>query len=228
MSKEEFYGMLKKLNFSPKIIVDCGAAYGEWSAMIKSVYSDSLILGIDANDWSKGQIRGADITEIQVLSNEDDKECIFFRKKENLENATFCTGDSLFKENSQHYQPHNTIECLVKTVTLNTLLTKHKIDNVDLLKLDTQGSEILIMEGLKEKLKNVSFIEVECSTYDYNQGGCKFIDVLEFLKQNFDLFDILHHHRSNLSSVNVNEIPKEGDFLYQLDVVFKNKKYNFQ
>ncbi len=224
--KDYFYKNIKNLGFKPKLIVDCGAAYGEWSLLIKSIYPDATVVGIDANDWTKDTIPGTDITEIAVLSDVRDKEVTFYRNKEHLEKNTFCTGDSIFKEISQHYQKHNTIEHVVKSNTLSSILDKHNLGNVDILKIDTQGSELIIMKGLGERLKNVQFIELECSIIEYNVGGCSFSEVVSYLSEHFNLFDIVNAHRISQSSFDINnkEI-KQGDFLFQIDVIFKNKNF---
>lgn len=223
--KHNFYSNLKKLDYFPEIIVDCGAATGQWSSMIRSIFPNSIVLAIDASDWCKGSIPGASITEIQVLSDEQDKECIFYKKKENIDNNTFCTGDSLFKEKSQHYQVHNTLEFSVKTQTLYSLLKKHSLNKIDLLKIDTQGSELIILKGLKELLQNVQFIELECSIIDYNENGCSFSDIITFLSPNFSLFDIIETTRSHQSTYDITKQEKNGDFLFQMDVVFKNNQF---
>lgn len=211
VDRYQTYSYLKNLGYCPTTIVDCGAAGGEWSSLIKSIFSNSTVIGIDANKWTKDEIPGTDITEIAVLSDKDDDEKIFYRQKEHIENGKFCTGDSLFIEDTQHYREHITIKDIVKTVTLTTILKKYNIANIDLLKIDTQGSELLIMEGLGDKLYNIEFIELEISLIDYNIGGCKFSDIFNFLKNNFDVYDIVELHRHDQYR------------LCQLDIIFQNK-----
>lgn len=227
MNKSDFYKSLINLNVIPQVIVDCGAAHGEWSGMVKSIFPEAFVLGIDANDWCKGNIPGTDAQEIQVLSDEDDKELTFFRKKENIEAGTFCTGDSLFRETSQHYQSYNTIEETVKTKSLKYVLSKHNKDIIDILKIDTQGSELIIMKGLGEKIKQVKFIELEVSILKFNEGGCSFNEIISFLSDSFDVYDILDIKRTNLSTFNVLKSPIAGNFLFQMDVIFKNKSVIF-
>jgi FkbM family methyltransferase len=222
MNKYIFYNQLKNINIDPEVIIDCGAACGEWSSNIRSIFPKAKIIGIDANDWCKGKISGTDITEIQVLSDKDDEEITFYRKKETFENGTFCTGDSIYKELSQHYQTHNTFEVKTKTKTLSSILNKHNINKVDILKIDTQGSELIIMKGLGELLQSVKFIELECSVMEYNQGGCKFHEIVEFLKDNFSLFDIVEMTRTSVSTYDINKKATNGDFLFQMDIIFKN------
>lgn len=212
MEKLKNYNSLKELGFKPSVIIDCGAGWGEWSTFIKSIYPDSFLISIDANPWTGGKIPGSDSTEISVLSDEEGKEMTFYRKKENLNNGTYCTGDSLFKENTFHYQEHNTVENRVLTTTLNSILNRNDKNKVDLLKIDTQGSELIIMKGLGDKLREVEFIELECSLIEYNLGGCSFTQIIDFLKDDFEIYDIVDLHYYGNS------------FLSQIDVIFKNKK----
>lgn len=207
--RNQVYSRLKELGFNPTTIVDCGACVGEWSGQIRQVYPESFIMGIDASNWSQGNIPSTNISEFEVLSNEDNKEMIFYKKSEGL-----CTGDSIFKENTQHYQEHNTIKEVRLTKTLKTLCDNHNIEKIDLLKIDTQGSEILVMEGLGERLNDVEFVELECSLIEWNIGGCSLQDVIDYLKDRFVIFDIIELHRLN------------GNDLFQIDVIFQNKKSN--
>lgn len=207
ISRFSTYERLKNVGFNPKTCIDVGACYGEWSSIIRNIYPNAIIMGIDANDWNKNkQFPFTDISEVEVLSDEDNKEVIFYKKIEGN-----CTGDSIFKENTFHYAPNLLVEEKRITKTLNTLCNKNNIDTIDLLKLDTQGSEILIMKGLGKKLNDVEFIEVECSLVEWNLGGCTIVDVIDFLKPNFEIYDILETHRIN-----------EFD-LIQIDILFKNK-----
>ena len=207
--RNQVYNRLKELGFNPNTIIDCGACVGEWSGQIKQVYPESFILGVDASNWSNGNIPSTNISEFEVLSNEDNKEIIFYKKTEGL-----CTGDSIFKENTQHYQEHNTIKEVRLSKTLKTLCEKHNIDKIDLLKIDTQGSEIIVMEGLGERINDIEFIELECSLIEWNIGGCSLQDVIDYLKDRFIIFDVIELHRLN------------GNDLFQIDIIFQNKKSN--
>lgn len=210
MKKTETYQKIISLGFNPNVIVDCGAGWGEWTGFVRSLFPNSYIISVDANPWTGGEIPNANVTRIETLSNNDGEEMIFYRKKENYDSGTFCTGDSLFKENTQHYQSHNTSEFIVKTKTLKSILVECNKGKIDLLKIDTQGSEILIMEGMGSLLNEVEFLELECSLINYNLGGCSFFDIQNFLKDNFEIFDIVEFHYHN-------------SFLSQIDVIFKNK-----
>jgi FkbM family methyltransferase len=205
------YKRLLELGFNPEISIDGGACHGGWSAEIKSVFSNTMIMGIDANDWNKnGSFPHVNIGEVQVLSDVDGKEVIFYKKIEG-----HCTGDSLFRENTFHYSDKLLVEEKRISTTLKSLCDKHNITKINLLKLDTQGSEVMIMKGMGEMLNNVDFIELECSIVEWNLGGCKIGDVIEFLRPQFEIYEILEFHR-------LNDVE-----LIQVDLIFKNKNYQF-
>jgi FkbM family methyltransferase len=211
MYRSLVYKRLLELGFNPKVSIDGGACHGGWSAEIKSVFPNTMIMGVDANDWNKnGSFPHVNIGEVQVLSDVDEKEVIFYKKIEG-----HCTGDSLFKENTFHYSDELLVEEKRISTTLKSLCDKHNISKIDLLKLDTQGSEVIIMKGLGEMLNSVDFIELECSLVEWNLGGCKIGDVIEFLRSQFEIYEILEFHR-------LNDVE-----LIQVDLIFKNKNYQF-
>lgn len=50
----------------------------------------------------------------------------------------------------------------VKTITLNDIISRNYIDHIDFLKIDTEGSELMILEGLSdENLKKIRCIAME-------------------------------------------------------------------
>jgi len=84
----------------------------------------------------------------------------------------------------------------LKTDCINNLFKKNHIEDVDFIKIDTQGSELSILKGADNILKNEIFgleIEVEFSPLYENQP--LFSDVDKFLrKYDFQLFDLKHYY----------------------------------
>jgi FkbM family methyltransferase len=204
--RHSVYDYLKSLGFNPKTVIDCGSAQGEWSGVIKSFYPDTKLLAIDASNWFDGPYPHTDLFEQVLLSDKNGNEVLFYKKDKGN-----CTGDSIFKENTFNYRTENIVIETKKTITLYEICKKHNIEKIDLLKLDTQGSEILILKGLGDLLYDVDFLEIECSVVNWNEGGCMFYDVVDFLKERFDVFEITELHRHNGG-------------LIQIDFLFQNKK----
>ena len=49
----------------------------------------------------------------------------------------------------------------IKVVTLHDFVVENKIDEIDLLKIDTEGHEYQVIEGLKDKINNINLILFE-------------------------------------------------------------------
>ena len=61
------------------------------------------------------------------------------------------------------------------------------------LKIDTQGFEPEVLDGLGDKLANVDVVLTELMFYDFYERSLSFSDIEKFLlKYNFTLYDISH------------------------------------
>ena len=83
----------------------------------------------------------------------------------------------------------------VATLRLDDYIADHdpKIHEINLLKIDTQGFEPEVLEGLGEKLKIVDVVLTELMFYDFYERSLSFSDIEQYLlKANFQLYDISH------------------------------------
>ena len=79
----------------------------------------------------------------------------------------------------------------LKTDTLDNQLRKNGIQEVDFIKLDTQGSELSILKGGADSLKKASGLEVEVEFAELYENQPLFNEVDSFVrKMDFGLFDI--------------------------------------
>ncbi|KAL3808066.1 hypothetical protein ACHAXA_007187, partial [Cyclostephanos tholiformis] len=116
---------------------------------------------------------------IAVLSSKDGDTVKFHSIKNG-----FSTGNSMFIEQSEHYNNNNNAKFdLVNTTKLDTLL-EHKMEHVDYLKLDVQGAELMVLLGATETLKKATFVQFEVSVIEYNKGGACWHEVDELLRKN--------------------------------------------
>ena len=85
------------------------------------------------------------------------------------------------------------------------------VTKVSLIKIDVQGSEIDVIEGGKDIIRNSNFLIIEMSLQNYNEGAPKLLEVINNLnKNNFELIDIIdRNYRNNI--------------LVQIDGIFRNK-----
>ena len=98
-------------------------------------------------------------------------------------------------------------------VTLDTISKTHNFfgnwKNNRLIKLDTQGSELLILDGAINFLetKQPRFILIECSWMNYNKGSPLFLEVINKLdKLNYkakDIYDMSYDIQGNLIQTDI-------------------------
>ena len=73
----------------------------------------------------------------------------------------------------------------VKLETLDNYIKKNNITSkIELLKIDTEGHELYVLQGAKKTLCNVEFIYFEHHYDDMLNKGYKFSQINEFLSQN--------------------------------------------
>ena len=80
----------------------------------------------------------------------------------------------------------------LKSSKLTTVINDENIDikRFQALLIDTQGSELLVLKGASEILKNFDYIITEAADFESYIGGCKIEDLSIFLKK-FGFYPIL-------------------------------------
>lgn len=75
--------------------------------------------------------------------------------------------------------------------SLDSQLEKHRLEDIDFIKLDTQGNELYILEGAGVALSNVFGLEVEVEFSQMYEGQPLFSDLDKFIRNlGFQLFDL--------------------------------------
>ncbi len=72
----------------------------------------------------------------------------------------------------------------IKVFNLNSVLKDFNIQNIDLLKIDTEGYELKVLKGIGEKLKDIKAIYLEHHFDDMVIKDYKLSDIHNFLKLN--------------------------------------------
>lgn len=122
------------------------------------------------------------------------------------------TGASLYKENTEWYAQGK-----YKTVTVqaDTLDNRNYFDGqpVDLIKIDVQGAELDILKGGKKTIQNASYVILEMSLLQYNEGAPLMDKVVDkMVEYGFCIVDILEYH----------SFPHLYDgAIFQIDALFK-------
>lgn len=148
-------GLFYNLGWEPKGVLHIGA----WDAWEAKQYAhfcgdNSVFLEANPNSYErfKNEIErfGQKIYNLAAW-NVDDLEMNLYCPKSNPDSSSLIeqSGDII----------------KTKTITIKTLFEREnlKFENYDLLNIDTEGSELQVLEGIGEEIKNFTYIIIEVS-----------------------------------------------------------------
>jgi len=182
--------------------LDIGAYRGEFTNLLKSIWPGIQVQQFEADERNKKYLK--EDAFIGVLGNEN-KQVDFYTIEDTGWGTT--TGSSIFLEQTEYYT--NPIITKKEMIKLDDVVDMSGDWSKSLVKIDTQGSELLILDGAKEFLKqNPKYILLECSYVEYNKGCPLINETLNYMHEiGYRPIDIMNN------TVN------------QADVLFKSYKY---
>lgn len=185
-------------------ILDIGAHFGDFTKGMKQQMPFVKYFMIEANGECESKLKEVTFTDyIITLLSDMEKEVVYYVNKSNLTS----TGNSYYKENTEHFSQDNIIEKKLKATTLDILFPD---DTFDFIKIDTQGSEVDIIKGGTKLVQRAKYILLECSVERYNEGAPLVEDVKKFMQSiNYTPVGIVEEHFFNGK-------------LFQQDIMFKN------
>lgn len=198
-----------KKYFEPKSILDIGANVGQFYNEIKNIFPNSYYYLIEGSESCEVVLETFNVDYSICLLSDTEKEVDFYIRK----NEPRCTGNSIYRENTSFYDDDQIIVEKKQTKTLSNLLNNQTFD---LIKIDVQGSEIDIINGGLDIIKEAKGILMEVSLMEYNQNA----PTKEFV---YEYMDNLGFKPVELIG-NINH-PLTYELIQQ-DILFLNKKYD--
>lgn len=205
---------LKKANTQAngKLIIDIGAFDGKSALFLSSCFGGNEILAIEANDrmfkvLKKAVEKNTKITPLNYAITSVNGPIDFYVTK-NLVSSSINESNA-----DQSIQLGNELQVerkeVVKGIRLDDLITPQEIL---LIKIDTQGHEMDVLNGSINTLKRTASVIVEMGNHEYYRKGSKYFEVDNFLRSlNFVLMDVVVTYR------------EKGIGLREYDALYVNK-----
>lgn len=180
----EYLQSLHLAGCNPRVIWDVGASVLHWYKLASSIWPQAQIYCFDANASCEFLYKQAGVKyHLGIVSNSDRRTVRFWQ------NAMHPGGSSYYRENpelSQNSDQLYTVEqsVLLPCRTLKTIARQKNWPSPNLLKMDVQGAELDVLQGMGSLLSEVEDIILELQQVDYNLGAPKSQQVIEWLNQN--------------------------------------------
>ena len=172
---------VRDLGIEPKAILDIGAHSGQFHSWSKRVWPDVGVFMIEANPLHKDTLnrlatQNGDSFLISALGDEV-REVTFYTRSD----KPHTEGNSYYKENNFWDIPQLVQESKVTLKKLDDIFEDGAV--FDLIKVDTQGSELDILKGGKNLVSKASAIILEVSYIEYNEGAPNQQETLDYMKK---------------------------------------------
>lgn len=202
----------KHYNFSPRTIVDVGAAFGEWSRICYQIFPKARYLLFEPlNEYQQVLKKFADchknIKYIQSAVGSKNSQV-------NINVHKDLVGSSILEEANSPFsadQPRK-----ISMITLDKAIKGFK--GPYLIKIDVQGLELEVLLGAKKILESIEYIILEVSLFQSMKNCPQLFEVVNFMKKRgFVVYDIVGRSYRPLDNA-----------LAQVDMVFVKENGQFR
>ena len=161
--------------FYPHRILDIGANIGQFHELARQLFPQSYVFSIEASRDCEPYLMQLTENYYIGLLAKDDSEYSFYSRK----GDTTCTGNSIYKELTQFYSDDQLQIIKQRGIRLDNLFEEDS--EFDLIKIDTQGSELDIITGGINLCNKAKGILLEVSLTQYNEGAPLYQEVISFM-----------------------------------------------
>jgi FkbM family methyltransferase len=199
---------IKLRDIEIKTAIDIGANNGQWYSEFKSVFTNTEVLSIEAQQGCAEQLSKINPNYRICLMGRENNEGIKFYYMSDGD-----VGASIYQESTQWGQ--NSQWTILPMITLDSLEQQY-----DWIKIDVQGAELDVLMGGIETMKQAIIIELELSVMRYNKNSPIASEVIHWMwESGFEMLDITEHIYIEENNDGVRK-------LAQFNALFLNDKYN--
>jgi FkbM family methyltransferase len=156
----------------------------------KNLTPESDFFLIEGNTGRRPYLKNTKFPYKIAMRSDSKKSAVYYKH-----NGNDNTGNSLYIEQSQAYSEQNSTMINVTCDTLSSILEENKIEHIDFIKIDVQGSEKDVINGGLDMVKTAKVVLLELQLVEYNKGAPMISEMIEYMDQiRFQLFDIIKLH----------------------------------
>jgi FkbM family methyltransferase len=192
----------QKLAKEIRVVYDVGAHNGSWTNQVSRILKSADFYLFEPNKNHNSQLEKTGFKYFNDVLSDQCKTIEWF--------GVGGLGDSYFKESSQSFENVSSIE--IVTNTLNSYVADRNLPVPQLLKIDTQGSELDIIAGSCNFISSVKYVLMECPLIEYNLGAP---NIQKYLTTMSDL---------GFVPIDVTEIHYMNGKTVQIDIAFINEQ----
>lgn len=153
------------------IVVDCGGNIGIFTSMAFDMGA-SRVLSFEPffNNYeiNKKNNPNAEVFNLAVSDNSDEEIELFYT---DTSYGGYTVIESELSNKHLRKGHFKRKDIFVKTITLNDIISRNFIEKIDFLKIDTEGAELKIIDGISDenlnKIRNIS-LEYHHSTFNFD------------------------------------------------------------
>ena len=201
---------VRDMNINPNAILDIGAHTGQFHNWAKRVWPDVGVFMVEANPLHESALD-------RLAMMNGDNYLIAALGDEEREVTFYTRSDKPHTEGNSYYKEHNFWD--IPQLVQETKVTLQKLDNLfedntvfDIIKADTQGSEIDILKGGKDLVSKARVVILEVSFIPYNEGAPTNQETMDYMNE------IGFEERMSVGE------HYDGDTIVQKDLIFTNKE----
>ncbi len=189
-----------KLAKEIRVVYDVGAHNGSWTNQVSRILKSSDFYLFEPNKNHNSQLEKTGFKFFNDVLSDQTKTVEWF--------GVGGLGDSYFKDSGQTFASISSRKVLSNT--LNHLVQENKLPIPQLLKIDTQGSELDIVAGSSDFIGSVKFVLLECPLIEYNLGAPNIQSYLSTM------------HNLGFTPIDITEVHYMNNKVVQIDIAFLN------
>ncbi len=154
-------------HFTPKFVLDIGARCGDWANNARHEWPDVNLLLVEGNPECEETLKKSGYRYKIALLSDSEKGVDFYTSRD----LPMSTGCSYYIEKTGYFDGEKGVILKLKTTTLDKLCEHLLFPKPLLIKVDTQGSELDILQGGSKTLEKADAVILELSRTEFNIGA---------------------------------------------------------